>query len=182
LEIYISLFAGNCAENEDPVKSLVKTKTFPILPTWQDINPGRKLAANTQTNRPLTAYHNRNSFMPHCAFHALTGGVQGQMLWPIRWIETGFVVSGFYKAFNGSKTEGNVLVVDFFRTFKTGRTPIFSIGEYTVYIVQTYTTSSHLVFDSTAIIFKELGREVNQYLDIASTDVRNTHLFSIDYR
>jgi hypothetical protein len=118
---------GKCRPN----KRLVNSQTFslPLFAKWVAANPGRRLALNTKTSRPLTPYYNRDSFMPHCAAHALLDGEAQEQLWPIRWIRIGFVVGGFYKTGNTNRKEGNVLVVDFIWSSKTQKTPAFSIGK-----------------------------------------------------
>ena len=175
-----------CKENADPIKRLVNSQTFSLPPfaRWVAANPGRRLALNNKTIRPLTAYYNRNSFMPHCAAYALLDGEGQGNLWPIRWSKTGFVVGGFYKAGNGKGKEGNVLVVDFIRSLKTWKTPAFSIGTTVSLLKQIKTlNSSYLVVGSAGLIFKEQGREVAQSLDMTEgSDVSNMHLFSIEYR
>ena len=118
-----------CKNNADSLTSLVTSHTFSPGPraSWVAANPGRKLS-HSLARRPLTAHHNSNSFLPHCAAHAVLGTGDQAQVWPVRWTQTGFVVAGFYKTNNESKTEGDGLLVDFYRSFSTKKVPVFSIG------------------------------------------------------
>ena len=74
------------------------------------------------------AYHNRNSFIQHCAVHDLLAGNDQGRAWPIRWTGTGFVVGGFLKIVNETQGEKNFLDVGFFRSFETDNGLVFRIG------------------------------------------------------